>query len=97
MGIRRWLGTIEPFRLIGDSAAMIIIEEGGDAEESLRRKIRDSDSLLGKLALRVVLLELRRQQRKNLMAEDPSSRTGQLAASDPAESTLDPGDVRRTG
>jgi hypothetical protein len=96
MGIRSWLGTIEPFRLIGDCAAMIIIEEGDDAELSLRRKIDASDRLLARWVARVLLVEVRRQQReRSVLVSTPAP----LAANDPAISTppLYPEDVRKTG
>jgi hypothetical protein len=96
MGIRRWLGTIEPFRLIGDCAAMTIIEEGDDAELSLRRKIVASDRRLTRWVARVLLVEVRRQQRERRVLGSPPA---PLAANDPAISTPPsyPDDVRKAG
>jgi hypothetical protein len=96
MGIRRWLGTIEPFRLIGDCAAMIIIEEGDDAELSLRRKIVASDGLLARWVARVLLVEVRRQQRERRVLDSTSI---PLPANDRAISTplSHPADARKTG
>ena len=96
MDIRRWLASIEPFRLTSDCAEMIIIAEGGDAELGLRQKIAASDRLLAKWTARMLLFKVCRHLReRSILGTTPT----QLAANDPASFTppIYPGNVRNAG
>jgi phosphatidate phosphatase APP1 len=61
--IRAWLRASGPVRLLDDCAALMLIETGAETEDDLRRVLEAHPSLIQRIAIRVVLRSVQRQQR----------------------------------
>jgi hypothetical protein len=53
--VRAWLRAFGPVRLLDDCAALMMIENGNEAEDDLRRALGARPPLIQRIALRAVL------------------------------------------
>ena len=60
--IRAWLRAFGPLRLLDDCAALMLIENGDEAEDDIRRALAARPPLMQAGALRIVLRAMRRHR-----------------------------------
>lgn len=60
---RAWLRAFEPFRLLDDCAALMLIEAGEETEHELLHALDARPPLARRIALRIVLRRIRRATR----------------------------------
>ncbi|MDH7637292.1 hypothetical protein [Sphingomonas oryzagri] len=85
--VRARLRAFGPLRLLDDCAALMILENGAEAEDEVRRAIDARPPLVQRIALSLVLRTVRRRQAET--TDGPLSATSSPpAAETPAEETL---------
>jgi hypothetical protein len=60
--VRAWLRAFGPLRLLDDCAALMLIENGDEAEDDVRRALAARPPLMQAIALRIVLRAMGRHR-----------------------------------